>query len=221
MSSNKPSDIVYLSGRTVHHIGEDYDVKDPIAEREYYDQLAAFCRARHCGRSLSIGDSFDVTLPTLAKPEGGRKLPPFSHIGGIICSPSPRRHNTRFRRDLQHNCFEDLPTSLLLVVSRTLFSAALSSKQLASCEDCAYSKLKDLQGTVLSYFYGKHKLPMKNMEMARVLILEYIHGPSLEEWNDSFPEHSAAEYPRNNLPFYDIMLSQAKMVVWFIFTSGL
>ncbi len=53
-----------------------------MAERQYYVQLATFRCAWHCGTSLIIGDSFDVTLPTVAKRDGGRELPPFAHNGG-------------------------------------------------------------------------------------------------------------------------------------------
>ncbi len=53
-----------------------------MAERQYYDQLAVFRRAWHCGEYLSIGDSFDVALPAATKPEGGRELRSFAHNGG-------------------------------------------------------------------------------------------------------------------------------------------
>ncbi len=82
MPSRRPSNIVYLPAGTVPQFGEDCDVQDPGAERQYYDQLTAFRRAWHCGRSLSIGDSFDVTLSAVAKPHGGREIPSFAHNGG-------------------------------------------------------------------------------------------------------------------------------------------
>ncbi|PBK62054.1 hypothetical protein ARMSODRAFT_1062118 [Armillaria solidipes] len=62
----------------------------------------------------------------------------------------------------------------------------------------------------MPYYYDKHKLPMKNGEVARVLVFEHIHGISLEGWIDSFPEHNDADEPRNDLPFYDTLLSQTK-----------
>ncbi len=57
---------------------------------------------------------------------------------------------------------------------------------------------------------------MKNGEVARVFVSEYVHCISLEGSIDSFPEHSDADRARNNLPFYDIMLGQTKAVVCII-----
>ncbi|PBK62040.1 hypothetical protein ARMSODRAFT_1025170 [Armillaria solidipes] len=177
MPPRKTSGIVYLSGGTVPQFGEDYDVQDPVAERQYYDQLAPFRRAWHCGRSLSIGDSFDVTLPTITKPEGGREIPSFAHNGGnykLVITKA----------------------SLLPLDSRSPPSLALFPKQLAGCENYTYNELKVLQGTVIAYYYGKHMLAMKNGEVARVLVFEPVYGISLEGWIDSYPEHSDADEPR-------------------------
>ncbi len=58
------------------------DVQNMVAERQYYDQLAALCWAWYCGTSLSIRYSFDVTLPNVAKPEGQSELPSFAHNCG-------------------------------------------------------------------------------------------------------------------------------------------
>ncbi len=80
MTSRKSSDIVYILCGTVPQFGEYYYVQDPVAERQCYDRLAAFRRGT--GRSLSIAYSFDMTLLTVDKPEGRRKLPSFAHNGG-------------------------------------------------------------------------------------------------------------------------------------------
>ncbi|SJL15301.1 uncharacterized protein ARMOST_18794 [Armillaria ostoyae] len=174
--TNKSSDIVFLSDRTVTYFGENYDVKDPVAELEYYDQLVGFRRVWHCDRSLSVGESFDVTLPTLAKPEGGHELPPFSHNGGdyMLVVTKVLQHFLKSEAHWSLVCTADVRTQAsdktcgtvvlkifqilpLPVISRAPFSVALASKKLAGCEDYAYSELKDLQGTALLYYYGKHK----------------------------------------------------------------
>ncbi|KAK0432066.1 hypothetical protein EV421DRAFT_1924781 [Armillaria borealis] len=190
MPSRKPSNIVYLSGGTVPQFREDYDVQDPGAERQYYDQLAAFRRAWCCGRSLSIGDSFDVAFPGVVKPEGGRKLPSPSwkseaHLS-VVCTADVR---TRVSNEIRG-------TLVLKIFQLEPFSLALSPKQLAGCENYAYDELKGLQGTVIPYYYGKHMLAMKNGEVARVLVFEPIYGISLEVWIDSYPEHSDADESR-------------------------
>ncbi len=55
---------------------------------------------------------------------------------------------------------------------------------------------------------------MKNGKVARVLVFEHVNSISLEGLIESFPEHSDTDEPRINLPFYDIMLRQAKAVVY-------
>ncbi|KAK0442491.1 uncharacterized protein EV420DRAFT_1727161 [Desarmillaria tabescens] len=227
MPSNTSSDIVHLSHGAVPHFGEDYDVHDPVAERQYNDQLTAFRQAWHRGRSLSVGDSFDVTLTPIAKPEGGCDLPLFAHNEVIICSSSPISFSLSWNLRLigllsAPQIFKhEFPTSVILkifqgsllpVESRTPFTPVVSPKQLAGCENYAYNELKDLQGAVIPYYYGKHKLAMKNGEVVRVLVLEHIHGLSLEEWFESFPEHHDVEDSRTSLPFYDTMHSQRKVL---------
>ncbi len=55
---------------------------------------------------------------------------------------------------------------------------------------------------------------MKNGKVARVLVFEHVNSISLEGLIESFPEHSDTDESRINLPFYDIMLGQAKAVVY-------
>ncbi|KAK0432944.1 hypothetical protein EV421DRAFT_1998471 [Armillaria borealis] len=176
------------------------------------DQLAAFRQAWHCGRSLSIGDSFDVALPAVAKPEGMRELPSFAYNSGDYELVITNVLQPVMESEAHWSLVCTADASLLPLESRSPPSLALSQKQLAGCENYAYNELKDLQGTVIPYYYGKHKLAMKNGEVARVLVLEHIHGISVEGWIDSFPEHNDAYEPRNGFPFYDTMLSQAKAV---------
>ncbi len=155
------------------------DVQDPVAERQYYDQLATFRWAWHSGTSLSVVDSFDVTLPAVAKPNGGCELPSFAHNGGdyklvitevlqpfmesgahwsFFCTADVK---IRVSNDIQRAAaLKIFQASLLPLESRTppSPSLALSRKELAGCENDAYDELRDLQGTVITYHDGKHNV---------------------------------------------------------------
>ncbi len=168
MPSRTPSNIVYLSGGTVPQFWEDCDVQDPGAERQYYNQLAVFRRAWHCGRSLSIGDPFDVAFPAVVEPEGGREISSSAPNGGdyklvitevlqpfiesearwsLVCTADVR---TRISNEIGGTvALKIFQASLLPLESRSPFSLALSPKQLAGCENYAYTELKDLQVTAI------------------------------------------------------------------------
>ncbi|KAK0226848.1 hypothetical protein EDD85DRAFT_958623 [Armillaria nabsnona] len=122
---------------------------------------------------------------------------------------------TRVSNDIQGAAaLKIFQASLLPFESRSSpsLSLALSLKQLAGCENDAYDKLSDLQGTVSAYYYGNHKLATQHGEVAHVLVFAHIVGISLEGWIDSYPEHSDTDEPRNNLPFYNTMPSHFKAV---------
>ncbi|KAG7447884.1 uncharacterized protein BT62DRAFT_919064 [Guyanagaster necrorhizus] len=75
-----------------------------------------------------------------------------------------------------------------------------SPRQLASIEDLVYNALGDLQGSVISYYYGKHKFLMPNCESTHAIILEYIEGKTLADIHDVYSPHHPLEVEKGPLP---------------------
>ncbi|KAK0442492.1 uncharacterized protein EV420DRAFT_1768813 [Desarmillaria tabescens] len=55
----------------------------------------------------------------------------------------------------------------------------MSPRRLAGIEDLVYNTLEDIQGTVVPYYYGKHK-------WTRTIILEYIEGTTLADIGEKY-----------------------------------
>ncbi|KAK0432911.1 uncharacterized protein EV420DRAFT_598451 [Desarmillaria tabescens] len=69
------------------------------------------------------------------------------------------------------------------------FSEYSCPRQLACVEELVYNSLQDIQGWIVPYFYGKHRLTLPNGESTRVNVLEYIDGMTLAQLHDMYPTH--------------------------------
>ncbi|KAK0436272.1 hypothetical protein EV421DRAFT_1908141 [Armillaria borealis] len=171
--TSRPSDQPYDPNEYDPDFSWDYDIDNPTVLRETCRDLRRLRKAVISGRYLQEGLCFTVTFPRVFRRStiaNARELPLFATTAGTysvsqVCVAEPKAEN---------------PSGY-----------CVSPRHLAHMEDLVYGKLESLQGTVIPYYFGLHKLTIHNREVARVLVLfmEYVDGVTVPQWKRTYVKH--------------------------------
>ncbi|KAI0064436.1 hypothetical protein BV25DRAFT_237086 [Artomyces pyxidatus] len=58
----------------------------------------------------------------------------------------------------------------------------VSPRFIALSEDCIYRTLRPVRGSAVPHYFGVHEVQMPNGELAWMMILEHIQGPTMKQW---------------------------------------